>query len=193
MLIIGLTGSISSGKTFVTDYLRRLGYIIFDADKVSRRSYYLQDIICQIYEIFPNLAGLVGDNLRSEIAKFIFQDYSKLKLLENIIQPYVRNEMHEFISINQREQIVFLEIPLLFENKMESMFDKIVVTICSQDNLQKRLVARGYDDLKIKQILAKQLSQDEKSQKADFIINTNNSEEETLRKVNAILEEIINT
>jgi len=127
MMIVGITGLISSGKTFVGDYLIQLGYITFDADKVSRESYCCLDICNQIYKVFPDLSGFLADDLRSAIAKFIFQDYSKLKLLENIIHPYVRNEMHRFLASNQQEKVVFLDIPLLFENKMESMFDKVIV------------------------------------------------------------------
>ena len=190
MSIYGITGAISTGKTFVADYLISLGYTVFDADNLCRRSYYDIDICKQIYKIFPNLEGILGDQLRDKISQFIFQDLSKLKLLENIIQPYIRSEMQEFIDVNKDDKFLFLDIPLLFENKMEDLFDKIIVTDCSEANIYKRLISRGYDEDKIKQILAKQIDKDIKREKASCVINTDNSEDDTFKQVNYILQKI---
>jgi dephospho-CoA kinase len=194
MLIVGITGLIASGKTFVTSYLNKHNYHVFDADRIARRSYYVQEIYSQIHNIFPELRDYTGDELRKHISDFIFADSAKLALLERIIHPYVRNEMHEFMADQKRlgTSIIFLDIPLLFENQLEQMFDKIIVIACGKAALFKRLQERGYNQLKIAQVLSKQLDLEYKKQRASFVIDTDSTEAGTIEQIEAVLRNLKN-
>ena len=190
MLLVGITGGIATGKTFITNYLLKAGYKVFDADKCSRLSYSVFDIYSQIHNVFPDLSGIVGDELREEVAKFIFSDSNKLKLLENIIHPYVRNEMYSFVedSKEEGEAVIFLDIPLLFEKNLVDLFDKIIVTVCSENIRDKRLYKRGYDDVKMKNILNQQIKQKEKEKLSDYVIDTSFSKDSTILEIQKILK-----
>lgn len=186
-ITVGLTGSIASGKSFVTDYLRSQSYSVFDADKIARSSYNDEAVFSQIMQklSIENISD--GDQLRSFISEFVFSDPIKLKTIESIIHPFVRERMNKFIADSTGEDLVFLDIPLLFENRMASLFDRVVVTYCSKDKIYQRLDQRGYSTDKVDRILAKQYDIDARVELADFVVDTNLSEDKTYEQIDEIL------
>ena len=192
MIVVGITGNIATGKTFISDYLITKNYSVFCADRVSRNSYLYVNIYKQIHQIFPESQNLLGDDLRNYLSKFIFADKEKLILLEKIIQPYVRQEMISFIKFSKeaKKELIFVDVALLYEKKLEEIFDYVIVTDSKNANIKQRLEMRSYDKNKINDILNIQLDQNLKKSKADFVIDTNNSKEETINQLNKILKKL---
>jgi dephospho-CoA kinase len=189
-ITVGLTGSIASGKSFVADYLRSKSYNVFDADKVVRSAYNDAAVFNHIIQelSIENISD--GDRLRSFISEFVFSDPVKLKKLELIIHPFVRKRMKKFLDDSKDENLVFLDIPLLFENQMADLFDRVVVIYCSKDKVYQRLEKRGYSIEKVNKILEKQYDMDARLDLADFVIYTNLSIDKTYEQIDAILTKL---
>lgn len=162
MIKVGLTGNIASGKSCVESILKELGYNVYDADSASHKILEESLIIKQIF----------GTNKREELAMTVFSDKNKLKKLEDIIHPLIRQEIISFFDKNCHEKIVFASVPLLFEAGFEDLFDKIIFVFAPDEVRLKRLIERNsytrdYAMLRINS----QQSQEEKIKRADFVIN----------------------
>ena len=121
MTIIGITGSIASGKSTVAKLITKKKYPLFDADKVVSNLYKRKKFIKLLVKKF-NLND--GKNIKNQIRTLIKKNKTQLKILEAIIHPFVRKEMNIFLKI--KNKILVLEIPLLIESKLNKYFDKIV-------------------------------------------------------------------
>jgi len=121
MTIIGITGSIASGKSTVARLIAKKKYPLFDADKVVSNLYKRKKFIKLLVKKF-NLND--GKNIKNQIRTLIKENKTQLKILEAIIHPFVRKEMNIFLKI--KNKILVLEIPLLIESKLNKYFDKIV-------------------------------------------------------------------
>ena len=192
-LIIGITGSIATGKTAVTKVLLEEGYIVLDADSISRDALNINTTCYkEVVKIFGNTI-LNNDKTinRFELANIIFNDDSKKAQLENIIHPYVQKKINEKILEYKDEKMIFVVVPLLFEVRWEKMFNLIITVYCSKDNQFNRLVNRDKIDpsFAIKKINS-QMDIEEKMKLSDFVIN-NDSDFDTLRNnINEILKKI---
>ena len=127
MIRIALTGSIGMGKSTVAKMFERAGVPVFDADAVVRR---LQGpgggLVEKIGELFPG-AVRCGTLDRECLAHIVLADPAKLKALEEIVHPAVRNARDAFVAENPAARILVFEIPLLFETGGEKDFDKVIV------------------------------------------------------------------
>lgn len=187
MIAIGITGSFCSGKTFVLRILSDMGYRIFSADEFVRDLYKDTEIQSRILELLPSLE--VFDKLK--LAKIIFNDEKSRESINEFIHPLMLKELEVFKWKNESEDIVFAEIPLLFEVGFESCFDFIITTFCSEDVRMKRAKTKKEFDKDIyDQIEMIQISQDEKKKKADFIINTDVDIVELNLEIKQILEKL---
>jgi dephospho-CoA kinase len=189
-IAVGLTGSIASGKSFVTDYLRSQSYSVFDADNVARSSYNDEAVFSKIIEELSIDNITDGDQLRSFLSGFVFSDPVKLKKIELIIHPFVRDRMNRFINDSRDEDLVFLDIPLLFENRMVDLFDRVIVTYCSKDKIYQRLCQRGCSIEKVDKILDKQYDIETRLDLADFVIDTNFSVDNTYEQIDFMLAKL---
>lgn len=191
-MIIGLTGSIASGKSTVAKMLKDYGLPIVDADVVARLvvepgTPTLQKIV----EVFGEDALLEdGAMNRQKIGSIIFHDEEKRKELNSIIHPAIRQEMlrqrDEYIE--NGEKTVIMDIPLLFESKLQHFVEKILVVYVSEETQLERLILRNQlteEDAKAR--IASQLPFSEKIHGADAVINNNGTIEETAQQLEAIL------
>jgi len=191
-MIIGLTGSIASGKSTVAKMLKDYGLPIVDADVVARLvvepgTPTLQKIV----EVFGEDALLEdGAMNRQKIGSIIFHDEEKRKELNSIIHPAIRQEMlrqrDEYIE--NGEKTVIMDIPLLFESKLQHFVEKILVVYVSEETQLERLILRNQlteEDAKAR--IASQLPLSEKIHGADAVINNNGTIEETAQQLEAIL------
>lgn len=144
--VIGVTGGIASGKSLVSAYLIAHGFPIVDADIVAREVVAPDSIgLKKVAATFGNeIVDTKGNLDRKRLAKIVFADDSQLKLLNDILQPLIRQqiqkELQQFIA--QGQEYIFLVAPLLFEENYQSMCDEImVVTVTLQTQLQ-RLMSR---------------------------------------------------
>ncbi|MCM3387504.1 dephospho-CoA kinase [Ureibacillus chungkukjangi] len=191
-MIIGLTGSIASGKSTVANMLKEYGLPIVDADVVARLvvepgTSTLQKIVEAFGEDALTEDGAMN---RQKIGAIIFNDEVKRKVLNGIIHPAIRQEMlrQRDEHVENGEKTVVMDIPLLFESKLQHFVEKILVVSVSEETQLKRLMERNQlSEGDAKARIQTQLSLSVKEQGADAVINNNGTIEETAQQLETIL------
>jgi dephospho-CoA kinase len=173
MMRLAITGSIGMGKSTVAAMFERAGVPVFDADAVVRS---LQGpggaLVERIGEHFP---GTVANGLldRDRLAQLVLADRDKLAQLEALVHPAVHNARQAFIDKNRDAPAVLFDIPLLFETGGETQFDKVIVVSAPAGVQRARVLGRrGMTEAKLDAILARQMPDEEKRARADFVIDT---------------------
>lgn len=191
-MIIGLTGSIATGKSTVSRMLKQKGYRIVDADEISRLVVEPgSPVLGQITVAFgEDVLQTDGSLNREKLGSLIFNDEEKRKKLNGIIHPAVRAEMlrqkNEWLA--KGASTVIMDIPLLFESKLQSYVDKIIVVSASPAVQRERLIARnGYTEAEADARIHSQLPIIEKENGADAVIDNNGTVEETEKQLDEIL------
>ena len=187
-VILGLTGSIGMGKSTVARMFEDEGVPLFDADAVVHQ---LQgpegELIAAIEARFPGTTGEAGVN-RTALAERVLAEPEALQNLEGLIHPAVARERRAFLARHAEAPLVVLDIPLLFEKGGADHVDKIAVVSAPGPVQRERVLARpGMTLAKFCQILALQLPDEEKRARADFVIPTGGSLDETRDKVREII------
>lgn len=192
-MIIGLTGSIASGKSTVSKMLEQKGYPIVDADIVARQVVEPgTDTLKEIEKLFGSeVIKADGSMDREKVAALIFTDPAQRKRLNDIIHPAIRTEMlrqkNEFIAAGH--QTVVMDIPLLFESKLQHFVDKILVVSVTEENQLARLMERnGLNEKDARSRIASQLPMFVKEEGADAVIYNNGSVDEAARQLDKILK-----
>lgn len=188
MITLGLTGSIGMGKSTVARMFAEEGVPVFDADAAVHR---LQgpegDLVERIEAEFPGTTGPEGV-VRGTLAERVLGEPEALRRLEALVHPAVARERAAFLAANAAAPLVVLDIPLLFEAGGSGQVDKIVVVSAPAEVQCERVLARpGMTLEKFERILARQLPDEEKRARADFVIATGGSLDETRRAVRRIL------
>ena len=188
MIKLGLTGSIGMGKSTVAAMFAREGVPVFDADASVHR---LQGrdgaLVAQIEERFPGTTGPDGVN-RTALAERVLGEPEQLRQLEALVHPAVARERESFLAAHAQAPLVVLDIPLLFEAGGAGQVDRTAVVSAPEDVQRARVFARpGMSPEKLERILARQLPDAEKRARADFVIPTGGSLEETRQAVRRIL------
>jgi transcription termination factor Rho len=196
MAVIGLTGTVGSGKTTVSELFEKRGAVIIDADEIARR---LEakgtPIYKKILEAFgkehPEIVNGKGEIDREALAKVIFKTDKKRKILNEIVHPAVRQEELKMLDRSREKELVILNVPLLFENKMESLVDYIVVvTIGEEQRLARLKEERGWGKREVSARLKAQWPEEEKINNADFVIDNDGSREDTAKMVDEVIGQI---
>lgn len=191
-MIIGLTGSIASGKSTVANMLKDYGLPIVDADVVARLvvepgTPTLQKIV----EAFGEEALTEGGSMnRQKIGSIIFNDKDKRKQLNSIIHPAIRQEMlrQRDAYLENGSKTVIMDIPLLFESQLQHFVEKILVVSVSEETQLNRLMERNQlTEEEASARIASQLPLSVKEQGADAVINNNGTVEETAKQLEDIL------
>ena len=188
MMKLALTGSIGMGKSTVASMFAARGIPVFDADACVRS---LQGaggaVVDAIGERFP---GTVRDGAvdRDALAASVLGRPDELAALEMIVHPAVHEERTRFILQHRDSPALLFDIPLLFETGGDAAFDKVIVVSAPAALQRERVLARpGMTADKFAAIMARQMPDMEKRAKADFVIETGGSLEETERQVDSIL------
>ena len=194
MKVIGLTGGIASGKTLVSDWFRKVHIKVIDADSVYKN----------LLKVDNNLYNEVTDTFNLDknknnqldfksLARIVFNDRDKLKLLSKITHPYVINKIEEMIfEYNKKgEDIIVLTVPLLFEAKMEYLCNKIICVWLDRETQIERLIKRSNleREVAIKRIES-QMNLDEKKAKSDYVIDNSLSRDNSYIQFRQILAKI---
>ena len=190
---IGLTGSIGMGKSTIASFFSQAGVAVWDADEAVHRLYGSGGAgVPAIFEIVPD--AVVGGAVdRSLLSAAIREDPSLLSRIEDAIHPLVAKDRQEFWDKTEAP-IVLFDIPLLFEGGMQDQFDTIVVVSAPFDVQRARVLAReGMSPEKFEFILSKQLDDASKRERADFVVETDGSFEDTREQVLSILEKLRET
>ena len=193
MLVVGLTGGISSGKSTVTSCFLEKGIVVLDADQIVRN---LQrpnsPLLLTLVETFgPSIIRENGELARDVLGKIIFHDAKAKQRLNALIHPLVRQKLKEELEKLRAagEVLVVLDIPLLFESQFEDLVDCTVVVYVSKDIQLKRLMKR--DQIDEDYALAKinsQMSLEDKRMRADYVWVNNGTMGELKRRVEELFE-----
>ncbi|QQF64269.1 dephospho-CoA kinase [Bacillus halotolerans] len=191
-LVIGLTGGIASGKSTVANMLIDKGITVIDADIIAKQAVEKgMPAYRQIIDEFGEDILLEnGDIDRRKLGALVFTNEQKRLALNSIVHPAVREEMlkRRDESIANQETFVVLDIPLLFESKLESLVDKIIVVSVTKEIQLERLTKRN--QLTEEEALSRIRSQmplEEKVSRADNVIDNSGTLEETKQQLEEIL------
>lgn len=192
--IIGLTGSIATGKSQVSKYLKDKGIKVVDADLIARDVANYKSVKNKIKKVFGDDLYINGDLDRKKLAEIIFANKVHRQKLNDIMHPEIYKEINK--KIRGKEDLVFVDIPLLFENedvnkKYGLDFDEIWLVYVDRETQIKRLmdrddISREYAEEKINS----QISVEEKRKKADVIIDNSGTLEETFKQVEKNLKKL---
>ncbi|MBI0000472.1 dephospho-CoA kinase [Bartonella sp. W8122] len=192
MIILGLTGSIGMGKTTTAGFFEEAGVPVYNADRAVHELYESKPVIEDLSRIFPDCLT-DGRIDRSKLSKTIVKNPSKLAILEKFIHPLVRKKEKDFVKMHRDrgDPLVVLDIPLLFETGPEGRVDKIAVVSAPTEIQRQRVLARsGWDDEKLDRILSRQISDEEKRRRADFVIDTGKSLDDAREQVKHLISRL---
>ncbi len=193
--VIGLTGGIASGKSTASDYIRSLGFEVLDADVYARKVTERDSAgYHKIIEAFGT--DILDGNKeidRRKLGEIIFNDPEERKKLNSISHPEIRRMMNadqdEFVKQNH----VFLDIPLLFENGLDKKCDITITVYVTKENQLERLMVRN--ELSKKDAVSRvnsQMSLDEKKNLSDYVFDNNNDQKELYEQIDKFVEMLKN-
>lgn len=194
-MIIGLTGSIGTGKSTVANLFKELGAYVIDWDVLARE---VQRPHLKAWEGIVEYFGneVLNTDLtlnRPKLAQMVFGDMEKVKKLNQIVHPEIYKEdarLTEEIRKLDPEAMIIKDIPLLSKEGHGKLMDKIVVVYANEQNQLKRLEKKGMNTEEAKKRIASQLPLSEKVKFADFVIYNDGSVEETKRQVEKIYAQL---
>lgn len=193
MKIIAITGSIGCGKTYIANLIKSLGYTVFDADKEVANFYKNSEFINLIKTYFSDCFENELLNKR-KLRDLVFNDNHKLKKLESIIHPLLKQKLKQKIrkSVN-KSNFIFIDAALIFEMNWDIYCDYIILADVDRKIQKQRVMKRdkiSADDFE--KIVAKQIDNNIKKEKSDLIINTENSDGKIKVLIIKFLNEIEN-
>ena len=188
---IGITGSIACGKSTASDYLKDKGYTIIDADKLGHVALTSEDVKRRLSETFGANILVNNEISREVLGKLVFGNDNNLKKLNNIIHPKIKELILKLQEKHKNEDLVFLDIALLYEANFVDLVEKVAVVYVDEDVQLKRLMTRNSlsKEEALKRIES-QMSPQEKASLGDFVINNSYRKEDTFQQIDEILEKL---
>jgi len=191
MLRVALTGGIATGKSHVLEECRRHGLACLDADELAH------GVTAAETEATAAIAARFGADVlapdgsvdRSKLGPVVFADPAALRDLDAIVHPAVYRAIGAALRGFERlgYPMVVVAVPLLYESGHEKDFDRVIVTACAIDTQRARLRARGLSATAAEQRIAAQWPTEEKAARADFVIRTDGTLEETDNQLAGVL------
>ncbi|RMA96030.1 dephospho-CoA kinase [Hydrogenothermus marinus] len=193
-LKIGLTGSIGTGKTTVSEIFEDFGAYVIDADKVVHKLLKRKDIKEKLSKVLGNnIFDKNGEIDKKKVADIIFKNPEKKKKIESIIHPEVRKEIKRFIEEVERKDknaVIIAEIPLLIESKLYKDYDKVIVVYSPKEIQLERLIKKGFSKEEALARINSQMPIEEKLKYADIVIENTGSIEELKEKIKKVFEDL---
>jgi dephospho-CoA kinase len=193
MLRIALTGGIATGKSHVLQHFRSRGVPCLDADDLAHGVTTAgTEATAAIAERFgPDVLDSSGAVDRHRLAQIVFADASARRELEAIVHPAIYRAIAAGLrafELLEHSPVAIVDVPLLYETGHAGDFDRVIATTCSRETQISRLRARGLTDIEVEQRLAAQISAAEKASRADYVIRTDGTFEETNAQVDQLLK-----
>lgn len=191
--VVGLTGGIGSGKTAVSNLFADKGITVVDADVVARQvvepgTSALRDIQAHFGDEVINADGTLN---RAALRQKVFSDNGNKQWLNALLHPAIRTEMQSQIA-QATSAYVILSVPLLVENGLDSMAQRVLVVDCDETTQLSRTLSRdGSDENTIRNIMASQASREARLAKADDVIDNNNAREKLPPQVDSLHEKYL--
>ncbi|MGC1466295.1 MAG: dephospho-CoA kinase [Pseudolabrys sp.] len=193
MFILGLTGSIGMGKSTAAKFFAEEGVPVHDADAAVHRLYEGEAVV-SIEAAFPG-STVNGKVDREKLGRQVVGKPDAIKRLEDIVHPLVRQSEKRFLAEAEQKgaAIAVLDIPLLYETGGEQRCDAVVVVSASSETQRQRVLGRpGMTEEKFAGLLAKQIPDDEKRRRADFVVDSSHGLESAHAQVREILDRVAN-
>jgi dephospho-CoA kinase len=191
MKVCGLTGGVGMGKSAAAQFLRARGAQVVDTDELARQLVQPgQPALTEIQTEFgKKVIAPDGRLRRKELAEIIFADADARKKLEVILHPRIRERWLARVDVWRQENraLAVVVIPLLFETRAESHFNKIICVACSAPTQRQRLLSRGWTPEQIRQRLAAQWPVEQKISRADFVVWTDGALDAHAQQLDRIL------
>jgi|SRR5215470_1141570 len=192
---LGLTGGIASGKSWVANQLRELGFHIIDADQTGH------ELIAPGLFAYEDIVHEFGKEIlredksidRRKLGALVFADPQKLAQLNAILHPRIEEAMDQQFKVWHEQGVtdpVFVEAALLVEAGMHKRLDGLVVVYCTLQNQIERLVARGLSEEEARRRIALQLPAEEKLKFATYKIDTSYTMQYTQEQIAALADEL---
>lgn len=193
MRVIGLTGTIGSGKSTVSAYIQKKGYPVIDADRIARQLMrrgapgYFQ-VIASFEE------DLLDENQeidRKRLSKIVFKEKKKLEQLNNIMHPMILSAIEREIEYyrNQKKEVVFLDVPLLIEAGMKDLTDMVLLITVQEQILISRIIQRDrIKEEQVKAIIDAQMPVSEKKRFADVCISNDKDIDSLYHEIDVFLK-----
>jgi dephospho-CoA kinase len=192
MLILGLTGSIGMGKSTTAKLFAEAGVPVYDADAAVHQLYE-GEAAPAIEEAFPGTTS-GGKVDRTKLSARVVHDPAAIRRLEEIVHPMLGASRQKFFDDAEAAgaPVAVVDVPLLFETGGEKRVDAVVVVTTSPELQRERVLARGaMDEEKFNSILARQLPDAEKRERADFIVDTSHGLDSVRARIRDILAEAV--
>ena len=193
MRLIGLTGGVGSGKTTVAALLRELGASVVDADEGARA------VVEPGTPGFAEVVAAFGPDYikdgrldREKLGALVFNDAAAREKLNAITHPLIREWMAaRTAEALQAGDTVIQDVPLLYENGLDRMFDSVIVVYAPVDVQVQRLVqGRGFTEERARAVIAAQMSIEDKRRRATYVIDNSRTQQETRAQVRRLWEEL---
>ena len=176
MKLVGLTGGIGCGKSYLTRHLQSTGVPVIDTDDISRLLLEPGQVALELVKqtFGDDICCSDGSLNRQLLSQIVFNDRSSLKRLENILHPRIREAWESTVSKWEEKgfPLGVVVIPLLFESGIQNRFDSIVALACSAHTQRLRLRSRGWDEAHISKRISSQWTIHDKVHASDFIVWT---------------------
>ena len=185
---VGLTGGLGAGKSTALAALADLGAATLSTDEVVHELYgsaEMRDAVASRFGLSVVVGGVVD---RSAVAAKAFGDDGEREWLEQLLWPRVGERIAEFRDSVGPVPAAVVEVPLLFESGMEAAFDHTIAVLAEEDLRAERAGARGHEA--VSERAGRQLTQDQKSQRADFTVRNDGTREELKAELAKILDSI---
>lgn len=191
MIKIAIAGNIASGKTAVERFFKEKGFDVIDTDKIGHEVLNIHaDEIIKAFEgedISTN--GAID---RQKLGAIVFSSYHARKKLENIVHPVIRQRIEEYFEVHAGEKVILVAIPLVFEAKMEDLFDKIIFVFADDETRLERLMARNnLSQEDAMRRINSQMSQFMKLEESDYVFHNNGTLENLRNQVNDFCHKIL--
>jgi dephospho-CoA kinase len=192
MIVVGVTGIIGSGKTTVSNIMKKKGITVIDLDALAKKTITLkevqEDIVSRLGKEYVKDGAPVIDKLKEAV----FMNKEKLRMLESIIHPRVRECLWKEIAEKREAGAAFVIVdgPLLYETDLHKSLDKIVVVSTEKEKIRERLRARGLSDNDMDARASNQIPLKEKEKRADFVIFNNGTKGDLEQEVEGLLRRI---
>ena len=189
-MLIGLTGGIGSGKSVISNELRKMGYAVYDSDKEAKR------LILENEQVREKMIGLFGKDIFRDgmyqtelVAQQVFADSSLLAQLNAIVHPAVKEDLlrwsHAQMNLS-RNQILFVECAILYQAGLDSVCEKVVVVTAPEEIRLARVVSRDCTDINKVRARMRAQKAEKDIEKADIVIHNDGK-----KAIPTLCEEIV--
>ena len=193
MLKIGITGGIGAGKSTVSRVISSLGYPVYDSDQRAKWLMSNSDLLKdEIIKLFGKKAFLNNELNRTFISNIVFKKPVLLEELNQLVHPKVASDYNLWVNENKKAALIFKEAAILIESGAYLEMDKIIVVVCSIEERINRVLSRDKITAgEIKKRMNAQLSDEERIEMADYVIDNSAGEKKLEENIKGIIGKLL--